>query len=128
HRRRRRQRARSLPDKQHLANRARPNDHRVVLVAHRGERMALGHLASLDAELNAAWQPPRAGDVTDHATTRARLLDLLPVDIVDAVNADSRMRGAAERELGEDLQLLQRIRATDIERRVRLREAALLRQ
>src|SRR5207245_9762183 len=92
-----------------------------------GEWMALGQLPSLDAQLDASRQSPRAGDVTDHASSRACLLDFLTMDVDNSVDSHSRMR-SAECQLSENLHFLQRIGSAYIEGRICLGEPALLRQ
>src|SRR5438128_8100426 len=83
------QRSGPFPDEQHLPNRPPANDQRIVLVAYGGERMALRQFAALDAELDSARHPTRAGYMPDDAAPRARLFDFLPLNVIDAMHFDS---------------------------------------
>src|SRR5712691_1314027 len=89
--------------------------------------MAFRQFAALHAQLHAARQPARAGDVTHHASPRSGLLDLLPTDVVNAVYAQPGVGGAGERQLREDLRLLQSVGSGDVERRVDFLQSAFLR-
>ena len=93
------------------------------------QRVALGHQCRMDSQIQStALEPLRHGQGPNHVAEVARVLNVAWIDLLDALGQEvARQDASPERKAGNERQLVTRIAAGDVERRVRLGETCLLR-
>src|SRR5208282_299169 len=122
------QRTRALAGKKHLANRVSANQYSIILVANTGQLMRHGQQYRSAAERYSILAQFRGRDMLNHETQFPGRLHVLRGNVADPFNLNGvGVQLPAERQFGQDFQLLRRVVAIDIERRIGFRKALGLR-
>src|SRR5580698_9651546 len=122
------QRTRSLARKQHLAHRIATNQHSIVFVADARELVRLGQQYRPAVQRHGIVAKFRGRDMLDDKTELPGCFYVVRRNIANPLDLNRvRPQLCAKGEFSEYLQLLRRIVAIDVKRRIRFREASGLR-